>query len=101
MCERENSVQHLMFLTAHANLAKSFRQISSQGIHPGQIPILKLLQREEGIRQSEISMSETEICLLKRFLQQMYESIQKFPQEEKITEKEEKEIRKCSECFEN
>ncbi|MDY4670521.1 MAG: MarR family transcriptional regulator [Oliverpabstia sp.] len=165
MCERENSVQHLMFLTTHAYLAKSFRQVSSQGIHPGQIPILKLLQREEGIRQSEISkklgvqpptvtvsvkrmekmgliyrkvdekdqrmqrvyltqkgsetvndvkenmknnekimldgMSETEICLLKRFLQQMYENIQKFPQEEKRTEKEEKEIRKCSECFEN
>lgn len=166
MCEREDSVPHLMFLTAHAYLAKSFRQVSQQGIHPGQIPMLKLLQREDGICQSEISrklgvqpptvtvsmkrmekmeliyrkpdekdqriqrvyltdkgkvimtdveknlrnneekmlegMSESEICLLKRFLHQMYENIQKFPQqEESIKNKEKEEMAKCSECFVN
>ena len=49
MEEKEESVQHLMFLTAHSYLARSFGQATSHGIHPGQIPMLKLLQREDGI----------------------------------------------------
>ena len=51
MEEKEESVQHLMFLTAHSYLARCFGQATSHGIHPGQIPMLKLLQREDGISQ--------------------------------------------------
>ena len=55
MEEKEESVQHLMFLTAHSYLARCFGQATSHGIHPGQIPIIMLLAEHEDMSQKEIA----------------------------------------------
>ena len=165
MEEKEESVQHLMFLTAHSYLARCFGQATSHGIHPGQIPMLKLLQREDGISQRSISkrlgiqpptvtvslkrmekmelirrepdekdqrvlrvyltekgrtvitdvqktlkkneekmltgLTESEICLLIRFLRQMRENLQQMPVQGETEKQNREEMAGCLGCSRN
>ena len=153
MEEKEEGVQHLMFLTAHSYLARCFGQATSHGIHPGQIPMLKLLQREDGISQRSISkrlgiqpptvtvslkrmekmelirrepdekgrtvitdvqktlkkneekmltgLTESEICLLKRFLRQMRENLQQMPVQGETEKQNREEMAGCLGCSRN
>lgn len=50
----EGIIQHGMIRIVHRYFAIVFRQITKFGIHPGQIPVLMLLVKKEGLSQSEI-----------------------------------------------
>lgn len=54
MTEREDSVQRLLFQVMHSYLTKSFVQAGKMGIHPGQMPVLGLLEEKDGISQSTV-----------------------------------------------
>ena len=55
MDKAEESVQGLIMWIGHRYFAKGFGQTAAVGIHPGQLPILKLLYDRDGISQTEIS----------------------------------------------
>lgn len=146
MDENEKSVQGLLFGIVHSYLAKSFGRISHTGIHPRQMPMLRLLEKRDGVSQSELckmlgikpstvtvslkrmekmglvqreqdardqrvirvfltekaknivqetreileeyeqitlqGLSEAEICLLRRMLEQVWRNVQKIPMED-------------------
>lgn len=53
--ERENSLQGLFLKITHEYFVKNFRQFMDIGIHPGQIPVLRILNAEKGLSQKEIA----------------------------------------------
>lgn len=55
MDKAEESVQRLIMRIGHQYFVKGFGPAAAMGIHPGQLPILKLLYDRDGISQTEIS----------------------------------------------
>lgn len=51
----KDSVQSFLMDASHKYFQKSFEVMSGFGIHPGQIPILRLLSAAEGMSQREIA----------------------------------------------
>ena len=159
------SVQNLFVRLNRAYASKCFGQMAALGLHPGQIPMLKLLQREDGISQRSISkrlgiqpptvtvslkrmekmelirrepdekdqrvlrvyltekgrtvitdvqktlkkneekmltgLTESEICLLKRFLRQMRENLQQMPVQGETEKQNREEMAGCLGCSRN
>ena len=54
MSEKEHSVDFLMIKLLHVYAAKIFHQLSHVNLHPGQMPMLNILYRQEGLSQREI-----------------------------------------------
>ncbi len=50
-----DSTQTLLLKMSHLYFRNSFEQLSNLGVHPGQLPMIKLLGREGGLSQREIS----------------------------------------------
>ena len=88
----EGIIQHGMIRIVHRYFAIVFRQITKFGIHPGQIPVLMLLVKKEGLSHHELHIlirnneafmmkgfTESEICLLNRFFEQIYQNLDKIP----------------------
>lgn len=59
MCpEDENydgSLQMMFIKTSHLYFTKVFQQLSDTGVHPGQLPMIHLLHKREGLSQREIA----------------------------------------------
>lgn len=49
------SLQMLLNRVSHLYFAKNYEQISEKGMHPGQVPMLRLLAKEGGLSQREIA----------------------------------------------
>ena len=54
MSEKEHSVDFLMIKLLHVYETKIFHQLSHVNLHPGQMPMLDILYRQEGLSQREI-----------------------------------------------
>ena len=54
MSEKEHSVDFLMIKLLHVYVTKIFHQLSHVNLHPGQMPMLDILYRQEGLSQREI-----------------------------------------------
>ena len=54
MSEKEHSVDFLMIKLLHVYATKIFHQLSHVNLHPGQMPMLDILYRQEGLSQREI-----------------------------------------------
>ena len=50
-----DSLQMLLLKMSHTYFRKSFEGLGNMGIHPGQLPMIKLLGEESGLSQREIS----------------------------------------------
>lgn len=50
----EKSLQSMLFVITHSYLAKCFGQVAHMGIHPRQLPMLKILHKKDGVSQSEL-----------------------------------------------
>ena len=48
MSEKEHSVDFLMIKLLHVYATKIFHQLSHVNLHPGQMPMLDILYRQEG-----------------------------------------------------
>lgn len=53
--EMENSLQGLFVRITHQYFVKSYHQMMALGIHPGQLPMIRLLTFEDGLTQREIA----------------------------------------------
>ena len=53
MREKEHSVDFLMIKLLHVYATKIFHQLSDVTLHPGQMPMLDILYRQEGLSQRE------------------------------------------------
>ena len=53
MSEKEHSVDFLMIKLLHVYATKIFHQLSHVNLHPGQMPMLDILYRQEGLSQRE------------------------------------------------
>lgn len=51
----EKGLQELLFQISHRYAGKCFYVIKELGLHPGQIPILVILQKKDGYSQKEIT----------------------------------------------
>lgn len=51
----ENSMQFLFMKLSHLYAKRAFQQLADTGVHPGQLPMVKLLGDEGGLSQREIS----------------------------------------------
>ena len=51
MSEKEHSVDFLMIKLLHVYATKIFHQLSHVNLHPGQMPMLDILYRQEGLSQ--------------------------------------------------
>lgn len=51
----DNTIQGLFMRATHTYFQKNFHQLNGFGLHPGQIPVLWHLFREEGLSQKEIA----------------------------------------------
>jgi len=51
----EDTMQSLFMKISHLYAKRSFQQLADTGVHPGQIPMVKLLGEEGGLSQREIS----------------------------------------------
>lgn len=51
----EDSIQILVAKISHAYCGLLFHQMADAGIHPGQVPIIKLLYEKENLSQKEIA----------------------------------------------
>lgn len=51
----ENTIQGLFMHASHTYFQKNFCQINRLGLHPGQIPVLWHVSKEEGLSQKELS----------------------------------------------
>ena len=100
-CQREykSSILTMFMRIDRRFMAKCFGQMQELGIYPGQIPVLGLLAHKDGLSQREIAeklhikpptvnvtvqrlekaFSEEDLCLLRRFLDQITENIEKIP----------------------
>lgn len=54
MEEHEKSIQALLFTVTHSYMVKCFKKVADMGIHPRQIPMLKILSRQDGVSQSAL-----------------------------------------------
>lgn len=54
MSEKEHSVDFLMIKLLHVYATKIFHQLLHVNLHPGQMPMLDILYRQEGLSQREI-----------------------------------------------
>lgn len=54
MSEKEHSVDFLMIKLLHVYATKIFHQLPHVNLHPGQMPMLDILYRQEGLSQREI-----------------------------------------------
>jgi len=52
---KEDSMNSLFLKISHLYFKKTFQQLADTGVHPGQIPMVKLLGEEGGLSQKEIS----------------------------------------------
>lgn len=50
-----DSIQSLFMKVAHLYFMRTYQQLADTGIHPGQLPMLKLLGETDGLSQREIS----------------------------------------------
>lgn len=53
--EMENSLQALFMRITHRYFVKTYNQMMNLGIHPGQVPMLRLLDLKKGLTQKEIA----------------------------------------------
>ena len=51
-----DSIQMLFMKVAHMYFTRTYRQLADTGLHPGQLPMLKLLGETDGLSQREISV---------------------------------------------
>jgi DNA-binding MarR family transcriptional regulator len=51
----EGSVQELLMKASHIYFSKNYEKISAKGLHPGQVPMLRLLANQGGLSQREIA----------------------------------------------
>lgn len=51
----DDTIQGLFMRATHIYFQKNFQQLNGLGLHPGQIPVLRHLFREEGLSQKEIA----------------------------------------------
>ena len=107
--EYKSSILTMFMRIDRRFMAKCFGQMQELGIYPGQIPVLGLLAHKDGLSQREIAeklhikpptvnvtvqrlekvqdnekilldgFSEEDLCLLRRFLDQITENIEKIP----------------------
>lgn len=55
-CPKEQEkIQALLIRISHLYFSKMFQQLSSTGVHPGQLPMINLLGSHEGLSQKEIA----------------------------------------------
>lgn len=56
--EFDDSSLHMLLLKAsHTYFANNYEQLAAKGLHPGQIPMLRLLSKKGGLSQREIAQS--------------------------------------------
>lgn len=53
--EKEENLQKLFLKVSHLYFTKIYQQLADTGIHPGQLPIIKLIGDSSGLSQREIS----------------------------------------------
>ena len=53
--EEKIAIQELLMGVSHAYFVKIYHQLKQIGIHPGQLPIIKLLDFHDGLSQKEIA----------------------------------------------
>lgn len=53
--EMENTLQGLFVRITHQYFVKNYHQMMNLGIHPGQLPMIRLLSFEDGLTQREIA----------------------------------------------
>ena len=53
--EEKIEIQELLMGVSHAYFVKIYHQLKQIGIHPGQLPIIKLLDFHDGLSQKEIA----------------------------------------------
>ncbi len=53
--QREDSIQALLLGLLHQYMVSGFWKFKDLGIHPGQLPILKMLEEKEGVSQRELA----------------------------------------------
>lgn len=53
--EGQDGIQSLVIRISHLQFSKMFQQFSSTGVHPGQLPMIKLVGNQEGLSQKEIA----------------------------------------------
>lgn len=51
----QDRIQALLIRISHLYFLKMFQQLSSTGVHPGQLPMINLLGSHEGLSQKEIA----------------------------------------------
>lgn len=51
----DDSFQDLFIKMSHLYFKKTYQQLADTGVHPGQIPMIKLLGESEGLSQRELS----------------------------------------------
>lgn len=50
-----NEIQELLMQASHAYFVRLYHQLDEIGIHPGQLPLLRLLDIQDGLSQKEIA----------------------------------------------
>lgn len=55
MKHTEENIQSLLMKVSHRYFAMIFAQAAKLGLHPGQLPVLKILHDKDGISQTEIA----------------------------------------------
>ncbi len=53
--EERDGIQALLIRISHQYFANMYQQLSATGIHPGQIPMIRLLGKHDGLSQKEIA----------------------------------------------
>lgn len=54
-CEVGDSLQGMFLQLTHSYFHKMYHQVSNLGLHPGQVPILHVLYKQEGLSQRELA----------------------------------------------
>lgn len=52
-----NSLHLLLLKASHMYFANNYEQLAAKGLHPGQIPMLRLLSKKGGLSQREIAQT--------------------------------------------
>lgn len=53
--EESDGIQALLIRISHQYFVKMYQQLSATGVHPGQIPMIKVLGKHDGLSQKEIA----------------------------------------------
>lgn len=53
--QEQDGIQTMVIRISHLYLSNMYQQLSSIGVHPGQLPMIRLLGNHEGLSQKEIA----------------------------------------------